>query len=90
MAEGVWDVAVAGERVPAEMLLATKTAAGVVDDVQRVAGGTAIYETSPIERCFRGVHTVTQHAVISHRNLELGGGWANRRRTRCWAWGARD
>ncbi len=53
---------------------ATKTAASVVDDLQLLAGGTAIYETSPLERCFRDIHAVTQHMGTSHRNLEYAGG----------------
>ena len=78
----IWDLTVAGEPVPLEVRLdstmagahATKTAASIVDDIQLMAGGTAIYEKSPLERCFRDIHALTQHAGTSHRNLENVGG----------------
>ena len=81
VAERIWETIVAGEDVPtslrADSLLAcahaVKAAAQVVDDVQLLGGGTAIYETNPIERCFRDIHTLTQNAAVSHRNLEVGG-----------------
>ena len=78
----VWDLTVAGEAIPMDVRLdmqlagahATQTAAEVVDAIQLDAGGTAIYETSPLERCFRDIHTLTQHAGTSHRNFENAGG----------------
>ncbi len=49
---------------------ATRSAAYAVDLAYAGAGGTAVYQTSPIERCFRDVHAATQHAGTSPRNFE--------------------
>ena len=52
---------------------ATRLAADATDDVQRVAGSSALYECRGIARCWRDVHAVTQHAMVSHRHLERVG-----------------
>ena len=49
---------------------ATRSSAYAVDLVHAAAGGTAVYMKSPIERCFRDVHSATQHAGTSPRTLE--------------------
>ncbi len=36
-----------------------------VDEIYEIAGSTAIYATSRIERCFRDVHMVSHHALVS-------------------------
>lgn len=36
-----------------------------VDEIYEVAGSTAIYATSRLERCFRDVHMVSHHALVS-------------------------
>jgi hypothetical protein len=41
--------------------------------VQRLAGGSAIYESSPIERRFRDMHAATQHMLIGPATWELTG-----------------
>lgn len=33
-------------------------------------GGSSIYESSLLQRCFRNVHTVTQHIAVAPDNLE--------------------
>src|SRR5947209_16924928 len=53
---------------------AAEFSARAVDLVFNVAGGTAIFEQSPIERCFRDVHATTQHIATSAHNYE----WARR------------
>jgi alkylation response protein AidB-like acyl-CoA dehydrogenase len=36
-----------------------------VDEIYEIAGSTAIYATSRLERCFRDVHMVSHHALVS-------------------------
>ena len=40
-----------------------------VDLCHRSAGGTAVYSSSPLQRCLRDVHTATGHLLISDRSL---------------------
>jgi indole-3-acetate monooxygenase len=64
-----WDTAVAGDEVTVEArtgirLAATHAAtvcAEVADVAFTLAGGTAVYDTSPLGRCLRDAHVVTQH-----------------------------
>lgn len=49
---------------------ATRLAADACDEIQRAAGSAALYECRGIARCWRDVHAVTQHAMVSHRHLE--------------------
>ena len=80
-AEAAWAEVIADGDVSEEMradclmagALATKTAASVVDEMQLLGGSSTIYARNPIERCFRDIHALTQHAGTSHRNLEVGG-----------------
>ena len=67
--QSAWDVAVAGDEVTVEArtgirLAATHVAsvgAEVADVAFTLAGGTAVYDTSPLGRCLRDAHIVTQH-----------------------------
>ena len=59
---------------------AVQSAARAVDLVYDAAGGWAIYTRNPLERCWRDIHTATQHAVAATPSYEtigralLGGG----------------
>jgi alkylation response protein AidB-like acyl-CoA dehydrogenase len=44
-----------------------------VDLMFDAAGGTSVYESSRLERCFRDVHMVTHHMMASPGNIELVG-----------------
>ena len=75
--EGAWERTLQGDdpslQERAELVLAstnaTRSAAYAVDLMQSAGGSSAIFEASPIERCFRDVHAVTQHYATSRRNF---------------------
>jgi alkylation response protein AidB-like acyl-CoA dehydrogenase len=79
--EAVWDALVAGRQLsPAdrgEIRLAATTAvqhaAKAVDLMYNAGGTTSIYESFPLERCFRDIHALTQHAMVNPATLELAG-----------------
>lgn len=52
---------------------ATTNAARATDLAYAAGGGTSIYATSPLQRCFRDVHVATQHAMVAGSTLELAG-----------------
>jgi indole-3-acetate monooxygenase len=52
---------------------AGESAAAAVDIVYRLGGAASIFEGNRIERCFRDVHTATQHGALAARTLDLVG-----------------
>jgi indole-3-acetate monooxygenase len=52
---------------------ATTSAADVVDSMYNAGGGTSIYASSPLQRCFRDIHVVTQHMMVAPSTYELIG-----------------
>jgi alkylation response protein AidB-like acyl-CoA dehydrogenase len=52
---------------------AVRGAARAVDRMYELGGGSSIYQSSPLQRCFRDVHVVTQHASVAAGSLELAG-----------------
>jgi alkylation response protein AidB-like acyl-CoA dehydrogenase len=52
---------------------ATATAARAVDLMYTAGGGTAIYAASPLQRCLRDAHAVTQHVMVAEPTYELVG-----------------
>lgn len=72
---------VSGDGVPferrVEMRLAachaTTSAARAVDIAFTAAGGSSIYASSPLQRCFRDVHVATQHVMVGPVIQELCG-----------------
>jgi len=79
--EDAWSVASRGGRldtaVKARLRLAavnaTHRSVGAVDALYQAAGGTAIYESSPLQRCLRDVHVTTQHIMVADPVFELAG-----------------
>jgi alkylation response protein AidB-like acyl-CoA dehydrogenase len=51
----------------------TAEAAAAVDLVYEAGGGSSIYDTSPLQRAFRDVHTVTQHVMVHKTSMTLAG-----------------
>jgi len=60
-------------RVKLATTTATDLASQAVDIAYRLGGGSANFETSVLQRCFRDVHAVTQHFVIAASNYETAG-----------------
>ncbi len=73
-----WEASVRGERPPVEhrrllRLAATNAmqqSARAVDLCYEAGGGASIWDTSPLQRCFRDVHVATQHGMVAPRTLE--------------------
>ena len=52
---------------------ATRTSADVVRGMYDLAGGTAIYDSSPLQRRFRDAYTATAHFQVNEASRELPG-----------------
>jgi indole-3-acetate monooxygenase len=52
---------------------AVDRSAEAVDAAYLLGGGSAIYETSPLQRRFRDVHAATQHILVAPPTWELAG-----------------
>jgi alkylation response protein AidB-like acyl-CoA dehydrogenase len=52
---------------------ATANAAKATNLMYDAGGGTSVYATSPLQRCFRDVHVATQHAMVAGSTYELTG-----------------
>ncbi|HTZ86022.1 MAG TPA: acyl-CoA dehydrogenase family protein [Solirubrobacteraceae bacterium] len=80
-AERAWQAALEGgaiaerERVGLRMAAshATAIAARVTTAMYQAAGGTSIYDSSPLQRRFRDVHVATQHVMVAPATWELTG-----------------
>lgn len=51
----------------------TRAAARAVDLMYNLGGGSSVYDTSRLQRCFRDVHVATQHMLVGTPTLELTG-----------------
>ena len=45
----------------------------VADACFALAGGSAVYESSPLQRRLRDLHVATQHAAVHQRNYVVAG-----------------
>ena len=61
----------------AKVRLSCAQVADIAKSVVRIAydigGGTAVYETCPLQRCFRDAHAAAQHVQVQSGNFETGG-----------------
>jgi alkylation response protein AidB-like acyl-CoA dehydrogenase len=60
-------------RVIGSVTWAAQTAAAVVDTCYTAGGGTAPYNSSPLQRHLRDIHTLTQHAAVNESMLTRAG-----------------
>ncbi len=52
---------------------AMTTAAGVVDEMYSLGGGSSVYESSPLQRRHRDIHVATQHMLVNPSTWEFAG-----------------
>ena len=79
--DAAWDAAQSGDLVPIshsrDMRLAVNHAMAesiaVVDAMYALAGGTAVYGSSPLQRQIRDIHVASQHFMVSPNILETAG-----------------
>lgn len=81
MIDRAWAQALAGERLAIETkaslrlaaVNATQRSVAAVDRLYQAGGGSAIYESSELQRCFRDVHVTTQHIMVGLPIYEVVG-----------------
>ena len=77
----VWSNATAGNslipndqiRVVGTAAWVAHTAASIVDACYTAGGGSALYDSSPLQRCLRDIHTLTQHAAVGEGSITRAG-----------------
>jgi alkylation response protein AidB-like acyl-CoA dehydrogenase len=52
-----------------------ETCTDAVKMMYLAGGGTALYESCPLERLFRDIHMITQHVAVAPYNIEMVGGY---------------
>jgi alkylation response protein AidB-like acyl-CoA dehydrogenase len=52
---------------------AVSSAVEAVDLVYSAGGGTSVFASSSLDRAFRDIHTLAQHATLGHLTLEPAG-----------------
>lgn len=77
----VWESSLAGHsptppemaRIIGSVAWAAQSAASIVDTCYTAGGGTAPYNSSPLQRHLRDIHTLTQHAAVNESMLTRAG-----------------
>ena len=54
-------------------LVAVENSVAAADLLYRLAGSSAIFQSSPLERCWRDVHTAAQHMQVQDGRWETAG-----------------
>ena len=76
-----WEVVLRGDRLEVEHRLRARLAAShvgveccrAVDLVYNAGGGSSVFSSSPLQRCFRDAHTASAHIMVSARAFETTG-----------------
>ncbi len=79
--ESIWNAAVHGCEISLEdraqariaLLTAVEHCVSAADLLYRLAGSSAIFQSSPLERCWRDVHTAAQHLQVQDARWETAG-----------------
>ncbi len=79
--EAAWEAATAGDPLTVDHRLllrlattnASRQSARAVDLMYDAAGGTSVYDRSPLSRIFRDMHVATQHIMVGPPTYELVG-----------------
>jgi indole-3-acetate monooxygenase len=79
--EDAWAFSAAGEPLPLVEYTNLRVAAAhaawqsakAVDLMYHAGGGSSVHMTSPLQRCFRGVHVVTQHQRVNAKVFSIAG-----------------
>jgi alkylation response protein AidB-like acyl-CoA dehydrogenase len=79
--DAAWMFSEVGENVPIEQHRDLRLAAGnvawqcarAVDLMYNAGGGSSVHASSPLQRCFRDAHTVTQHVLVNSNVFESAG-----------------
>ena len=73
-----WETIVRGDRLGMEQRMRCRLAAShagpelcrAVDIAYNLGGGSSVFTSSPLERCFRDIHTASAHIIVGSRALE--------------------
>lgn len=79
--DAAWESAAAGKNLSSDLRRdlrlaaahAVRQSAKAVDLMYEAGGGSVIHATSPLQRCFRDVHVVTQHVLVNASLYEQTG-----------------
>ncbi len=80
-AQELWEIAQSDGPITSELranvrmavLTAVENSTEIVDSLYRLAGSSPIFQASPLERCFRDVHTASQHMASQAARWETVG-----------------
>jgi alkylation response protein AidB-like acyl-CoA dehydrogenase len=76
-----WDLALANQPVPLDDRIdlslaasnASRSSRQAVEQMYLACGGTANYRRSPLQRCLRDIHAVSQHLITNPTSWQLNG-----------------